>query len=93
LPPAPLATPTLQAAPGSPAPGSPASGSPAPEVQVIPRRGFREGRGPKQGTKRRQVQVNAEDLVQAQIQGEIAAIQLVEPVLGHGKRVRISRKQ
>jgi hypothetical protein len=98
LPLAPLATPALQAAPGSlapgsPAPGSPASGSPAPEVQVIPRRGFREGRGPKQGTKRRQAQVNAEDLVQAQIQGEIAAIQLVELVLGRGKRVRISRKQ
>jgi hypothetical protein len=85
LPPAPLATPALQAAlalpvpglrarpaPGSPAPGSPALGSlalgsPAPEVQVIPRRGFREGRGPRQGTKRRQAQVNAEDLVQAQI--------------------------
>jgi len=53
LPPAPLATPALQAAPGSLAPGSLASGSLAPEVQVIPRRGFREGRGPKQGTKRR----------------------------------------
>jgi hypothetical protein len=80
LPPAPLATPALQAAlalpvpglrarpaPGSPALGSLALGSPAPEVQVIPRRGFREGRGPRQGTKRRQAQVNAEDLVQAQI--------------------------
>jgi len=47
----------------------------------------------RQGTKRRQAQVDAEDLVQAQILGEIAAIQLVEPVLGRGKRVRISRKQ
>jgi hypothetical protein len=106
LSPALLATPALQAAlaspvsslrarpvPGSPVLGSPALGSPAPEVQVIPRRGFREGRSPRQGTKRRQAQVDAEDLVQAQILGEIAAIQLVEPVLGRGKRVRISRKQ
>jgi hypothetical protein len=108
LPPALLTTPALQAALvspvpgspalgspalGSPAPGSPALGSPALEVQVIPRRSFREGRGPRQGTKRRQAHVNAEDLVQAQILGEIEAIQLVEPVLGRGKRVRISRKQ
>jgi hypothetical protein len=37
--------------------------------------------------------VDAEDLVQAEILGEIAAIQLVEPALGRGKGVRISRKQ
>jgi hypothetical protein len=36
--------------------------------------------------------VDAEDIMQAQILGEIAAIQLVEPVLGRGKRVRISKK-
>ena len=98
LPPALLTTPALQAALVSPVPGSPALGSPAPgslalEVQVILRRSFREGRGARQGTKRRQTHVNAEDLVQAQILGEIEAIQLVEPVLGRGKRVRISRKQ
>jgi hypothetical protein len=89
----------MQAAPASPVPEpapaslvpEPAPASPTPEVQVIPRQSFRQGRGPKQGTKRRRTQM--ENQVQAQILGEIEAIQLVEPVLGRGKRVRISRKQ
>jgi hypothetical protein len=96
LPPVLLATPALQAALALPVPSlraRPAPGSPAPKVQIIPRQGFKEGRGLRQGTKQCQAQVDVEDLVQAQILGEIAAIQLVEPVLGRGKRVRISKKQ
>jgi hypothetical protein len=33
-----------------------------------------------------------EDLVQAQILGEIEAIQAIEPVMGRGKRVKVSKK-
>jgi hypothetical protein len=83
----PLAIPAPRAASISPVPG-PVLASPTPEVEVIPRR-----RGPKQGTKRGRRQMEVEDQVQAQILGEIEAIQLVEPVLGRGKRVRISKKQ
>jgi hypothetical protein len=61
--------------------------SPTPEVEAITRH-----QGPKQGIKRWQTQVDAEDLLQAQILGEIAAIETVELALGRGKRVRISRK-
>ena len=61
--------------------------SPTPEVEAIRRR-----RGPKQGIKRRRTQVDAEDLLQVQILGKIAAIETVEPALGRGKRVRISKK-
>ena len=71
----------------SPVPG-PVPASPTPEVEVMPRR-----RGPKQGTKRGRRQIEVEDQVQAQIIGKVEAIQLVEPVLGRGKRVRISKKQ
>jgi hypothetical protein len=59
----------------------------APELEVLHRQ-----RGPRQGTKRRQAQVDAEDLLQAQILGENVAIRLVEPVLGRGKRVKITKK-
>jgi hypothetical protein len=61
--------------------------SPTPEVEVI-----RQRQGPKQGIKHRRTQVDAEDLLQVQILGEIAAIETVELALGRGKRVRISRK-
>jgi hypothetical protein len=53
----------------------------------IPRR-----RGIRQGTKRWHTQVDAEDLLQAQILGDTAAIETVEPALGRGKRVNISKK-
>ena len=73
----------------SPTPG-PAPASPTPEVEVLPRR-----RPARQGTKRRQAQVDAEDLVQAQILGEIEATQSqaieLEPVLRRGKRVKTIR--
>ena len=87
LPLAPLETPALRAAPASPVPElGPAS--PTPEVEALPPR-----RGPRQGTKRRQAQVVAsDDAVEAQILGEIEAIQTVEPVLGRGKRAKTSRK-
>ena len=45
-----------------------------------------------QDTKRRQTQVDAGDLLQAQILGETAAIKTVEPALGRGKGVKISKK-
>jgi hypothetical protein len=83
----PLATPAPQAAPASPvlklAPASPTL-----EAEALPPR-----RGLRQGTKRRQAQVVESDSgVEAQILGEIEAIQTVEPVLGRGKRVKRSRK-
>jgi hypothetical protein len=59
--------------------------SPSPEVEVLLAR-----RPTKQGTKRSQAQVNTEDLLQAQILGEMAA---VEPTLGRGKRVRINSRK
>jgi hypothetical protein len=62
--------------------------SPRLEVEVVPRQ-----RGPRQGTKRGRLQIEVENQVQAQIRGGIKAIQLVELVLGRGKRVRISRKK
>jgi hypothetical protein len=37
--------------------------------------------------------VDAEDLAEAQILSEMEAIQAIEPVMGRGKRVKISRKQ
>ena len=55
-------------------------------------RGIPRRRGIRQGTKHRQTQVDAEDLLQAQIIGETAAIKTVEPALGRGKRVKISKK-
>jgi hypothetical protein len=58
--------------------------SPTPEVEVLP------ARRPTQGNKRRRVQVDSEDLLQAQILGEMAA---TEPTLGQGKRVRISSRK
>jgi hypothetical protein len=33
-----------------------------------------------------------EDLVQDQILGEIEAIQAIEPVMGRGKRIKVSKK-
>jgi hypothetical protein len=33
-----------------------------------------------------------EDLVQDQILGEIEAIQAIEPVMGCGKRIKVSKK-
>jgi hypothetical protein len=48
------------AAPESPPTPRPAPASPTPEVEVLPRR-----RPARQGTKRRQAQVDAENLVQA----------------------------
>jgi hypothetical protein len=36
--------------------------------------------------------VASDDAVEAQILGEIEAIQTVEPVLGRGKRAKTSRK-
>ena len=64
--------------------------SPTPEVKVLPRR-----QPARQGTKQRQAQVDAEDLVQAQILGEIEATQSqaieLEPVLRRGKRVKTIR--
>ena len=83
--PRPASEPALEPVPG-PA-SEPASVSLAPELEVLHRR-----RGPKQGTKRRQAQVDAEDLLQAQILGENVAIRPVEPVLGRGKRVKITKK-
>jgi hypothetical protein len=87
LPPALQAPLALQAAPLVPVPLA----SLSLEVDVIPRRG-----GLRQGTKRLREQVNAEDLVQAQILGEIEASQShiiePEPVLGRGKRVKRSTK-
>ena len=89
LPLAPLETPAPRAAPASLVPElGPAS--PTPEVEALPPR-----RGPRQGTKRRQAQaqvVASDDAVEAQILGEIEAIQTVEPVLGRGKRAKTSRK-
>jgi hypothetical protein len=59
--------------------------SPSSEVEVLP-----AWRLTKQRTKQSQVQVNTEDLLQAQILGEIAA---VRPTLGWGKRVRINSRK
>ena len=73
-----------------PVPGpalEPASVSLALELEVL-----HYQRGPKQGTKRRQAQVDAKDLLQAQILSENVAIRPVEPVLGHRKRVKITKK-
>ena len=53
--------------PAAPTPG-PAPASPTPEVQALPAR-----RPARQGTKRQRAQVEAEDLLQAQILGEIEA--------------------
>jgi hypothetical protein len=58
---------------------------PSPEVDALSAR-----RLTKQGTKRSQAQVNTEDLLQAQILGEIAA---VGPTLGRGKRIRINNRK
>jgi hypothetical protein len=38
------------------------------------------------------MQVGGEDLVQAQILGEIEAVQAIEPVMGRGKRVKASKE-
>ena len=67
----------------------PAPATPSPEVEVLPTR-----RSVRQGTKRQQVQADTDtvDTVEAQILGEIEAIQTIEPMLGRGKRTKISRK-
>jgi hypothetical protein len=57
------ASPTLKPALASPTPASP-----TPEIQALPAR-----RPTWQGTKRQRAQVEAEDLLQAQILGEIEA--------------------
>jgi hypothetical protein len=62
------ASPTLRPAPASPTPASPTPASPTPEIQALPAR-----RPTWQGTKRQRAQVEAEDLLQAQILGEIEA--------------------
>jgi hypothetical protein len=67
----------------SPTPG-PALATPTPEVEVLPTQQL-----VRQGTKQRRVQVDA---VEAQIMGEIKAIQTIEPMLGRGKRTKISKK-
>jgi hypothetical protein len=72
--------------PASPTP-RPAPPSPTPEVEALPAR-----RPARDSTKRRQAQVDVDDLVQAQILGEIDTIQSIEPALGRGKRVKISKK-
>jgi hypothetical protein len=78
----------LQAAPpATPAPEE-APASPTPEVEALSPQ-----RGPRQGAKRRQAQVLASDnAVEAQILGEIEAIQTVEPVLGRRESVKRSKK-
>jgi hypothetical protein len=70
----------------------PPPASPTPKVEVLPTR-----QSARQGTKRRWVQVDADavdavDAVEAQILGEIEAIQTIEPMLGRRKRTKISRK-
>jgi hypothetical protein len=73
-----------------PAPASalgPAPVSPTPEVKALPRR-----RSARQGTKQRQREVDIKYLVQSQILGEIEAIQAIEPAMGRGKRVKVSKK-
>ena len=90
----PPAAPAASASPTpSPAPAlAPALGSQPPEVEALPAR-----RPARQSTKRR-AQVDAEDLLQAQILGEIEATRSqsqtteLEPAMGRGKRVKISRK-
>jgi hypothetical protein len=81
----------LEPVPASSPTPRPALASPTPEVEVLPRR-----RPARQGTKRRQAQVDAEDLLQAQILGEIEATQSEtiepEPVLRRGKRVKTSSR-
>jgi hypothetical protein len=74
--------------PASPTPG-PAPATPTPEAEVLPTR-----QSVRQGTKRRRVQVDADavEAVEAQILGEIEAIQTIEPMLGRGKRTKISKK-
>ena len=67
---------------------NPAPASPSPKVEPFP-----VWQPAKRGTKRRRAEVDAEDAVGAQIMGEIEAIQASEPVLGRGKRVKISRKK
>jgi hypothetical protein len=82
-----LATPALQAAPAFPVPKL-ALASPTLKAEALPL-----WQGLRQSTKRRQAQVVELDSgVEAQILGEIEAIQTVEPVLGRGKRVNRSRK-
>jgi hypothetical protein len=67
----------------------PALASPTLEAEVLPTR-----QSARQGTKRRRVQVDADavEAVNAQILGEIEAIQTIKPMLGRGKRTKISRK-
>jgi hypothetical protein len=88
------AAPAASASPTpGPAPASPTPASPTPEVQALPAR-----RPARHGTKRQRAQVEAEDLLQAQILGEIEATrpqsQAIEPepVMGRRKRVKVSRK-
>ena len=70
----------------------PALALPTLEFEALPRQ-----RGPRQGTKQQRQQVDAEDLLQAQILGEIDATQSqtidLEPVLRRGKRVKKCTKQ
>jgi len=92
-----LPLPAAPAASASPTPGpalaSPTSASPTAEVQALPAR-----RPARHGTKRQRAQVEAEDLLQAQILGEIEATrpqsQAIEPepVMGRRKRDKVSRK-
>jgi hypothetical protein len=87
LPLVPPATPALRAALASPVPKL-ALALPTPEAEALPLQ-----RGPRQGTKRQQTQVVESDgAVEAQILGEIKAIQTTEPALGRGKRAKRSRK-
>jgi hypothetical protein len=61
---------------------------PIPEVEPFPIQ-----QPAKRGAKQRQAEVDAEDAVDARIIGEIETIRASEPVLGRGKRVKISRKK
>jgi hypothetical protein len=74
-----------------PAPG-PAPASPTLEFEALPWQ-----RGPKQGTKQQRRQVDAEELLQVQILGEIDATYSqtidLEQGLRRGKRVKKSTKQ
>jgi hypothetical protein len=66
-------------------PPRPASVSPVLEVEALPAQ-----QTVRRGTKQRIAQVHTEDLLQAQILGEMAP---VAPALGRGKWVRISRRK
>jgi hypothetical protein len=68
---------------------SSALGSPIPEVEALLAR-----QPTRQGTRRQRALVDVEDQdqVQAQILGEVEAIHPIEPAMGRGKRVKISRK-